>query len=84
MAMSENVLRIPAAELTTLRVTCPKCRAAVEFEVHALDQREVELDCPLCGAAFPDRDIVLQLGRSLKKCAANKRLLVEFVLPEKK
>ncbi len=87
--MSENIMRVPASELTTVRIICTKCkRGAIEVGVEHLGRALNDGCCRLCGhehfkpTADLRDDVILQLRLALEGLQKKGiQLRVEFDVP---
>lgn len=84
--MSENLLKILAAELTTLRITClnEECGTVIEMPIDRIrEESSKEIVCPLCQAKIRSRqgtDTLSKLATAIDELKAVKGVEVSFIL----
>lgn len=89
MPMSKTIQSFAASELTHIRITCNRCKGAIEVAVDKFTT-QVELRCPVCpdviyssGMNKPATDPYLQLMHALRKLATQEHATVEFPVEQK-
>ena len=85
--VAEHVLRIPLADLQTIRIRCGKCGTITEGPCNSVNNRAIVTNqCGACSQRFPDSKNLFELVSQIEQlCQLDKSLSVEFVVrdPEK-
>jgi hypothetical protein len=86
--MSEKLLKLLLSDLTSIRIVCRKCGAAVEVPIDRLGNAG-DVYCPGCPRdektvlRYAKRDDLINLAAAITQLKQAKDVEIEFVVPEK-